>query len=154
MSHPDRQLALFVNLQAGLLKMCGSLDDCDSFTDLLSDSDDDFNLSAGVRGSLSKSPPTWNTSQSASESQLGPATYDEINDYMLNTDGADTDCFSQIEFERECGSAVSESCSCSRATDAPATVALEQDATICVPGHDKAVDSAQCVGHFSIAYTH
>jgi hypothetical protein len=140
----------FVN-RGLLLKMCGSLDDCHSFTDLLSDSDDDFNLSAGVLGSLSNSPLTRSTSQNASEFQLGPATYDEINDYMLNTDDADTGCFSQIEFEWECGSAVSESRS--RATDAPATVALEQDA-MCVSGHDKAVSSAQCVGNFSIAYTH
>jgi hypothetical protein len=102
--------------------MCGSLDDCDSFSDLLSDSDDDFNLSAGVLGSLSNSLRTGSTLQNALEFQLGPATHDEMNDYMLNTDDDDdTGGYSQIEFKRNCGSAISEPRS--RATDALATVA-------------------------------
>ncbi len=129
--------------------MCGSLDDCDSFSDLLSDSDDGFNLSAGVLGSLPNSPPIRSTLQNALESQLGPATHDEIYDYMLSTDDADTDGCSQIECEWKCGSAISESRS--RATDAPA---MGEDTTLCVPGHGKVVGSAQCIGNFSIAYTH
>ncbi|KAF8271257.1 Spo11/DNA topoisomerase VI subunit A [Lactarius quietus] len=77
--------------------MCGSQDDCDSFSDLLSDSDDDFNLSAGVLASLPNSLRTRSTLQNAFEFQLGPATHDGINDYMLNTDDDNTGCCSQIE---------------------------------------------------------
>ena len=124
--------------------MCGSLDDCDSFSDLLSDSDDDFNLSAG-------SPPTQSTSQDPSEFQLGPAMYGEINGYMLNVDDSDTDCFSETKLEWECGSASFEPRS--RTTDATATVVLEQDTTMCVPSNGEAVSSAHCIGKFSIAYT-
>ena len=128
--------------------MCGSLDDCDSFSDLLYDSDDDFNLSAGVLGSLSNSLRTGN----ALEFQQGPTTHDEINDYMLNTDDDDDPggC-SQVECKWNCGSAISEPRS--RTTDALATVAptRRQDTTLCVH-HGKAVGSARCIGNFSIAF--
>ncbi|KAH9040040.1 Spo11/DNA topoisomerase VI subunit A [Lactarius pseudohatsudake] len=107
--------------------MCGSLEDCDPFSDLLSGSDDGFDLCAGVLGSLANSPPTRNTSQNALESQLGPATYDEIYDYMLGTNDDDIDGFSQIGCEWSCGPAIFESRS--SATDSPATVALGQDTT-------------------------
>ncbi|KAH9176657.1 Spo11/DNA topoisomerase VI subunit A [Lactarius sanguifluus] len=107
--------------------MCGSLDDCDPFSDLLSGSDDGFDLSAGVLGSPPNSPPTRNTLQNELESQPGPATYDEIYDYMLSTNDDDIDGCSQIGCEWNCGPAISESRS--SATDGPATVALGQDTT-------------------------
>ncbi|KAH9057321.1 Spo11/DNA topoisomerase VI subunit A [Lactarius vividus] len=107
--------------------MCGSLDDCDSFSDLLSDSDDGSNLYAGVLGSLSNSPPTRNTLQNELDSQLGPATYDEIYDYTLSTNDDDIDDCSPIECEWNCGPAISESRSST--TNGPATVALGQDTT-------------------------
>jgi hypothetical protein len=130
--------------------MCASLDDCDSFSDLLSDSDDDFNLSVGVLGSLSNSLRTGNTLQNALEFQLGPPTHNEMNDYMLNTDDDDdTGGYSQIECKRNCGSAISEPHS--RTTDALATVAPRQDTTLCVY-HGKVVGSAHCIGNFYIAY--
>ncbi|KAN0129228.1 Spo11/DNA topoisomerase VI subunit A [Lactarius tabidus] len=109
--------------------MCASLDDYDSFSDLLSDSDDDFNLSAGVLGSLSNSLRTGNTLQNALEFQLGPAAHNEMNDYMLNTDDDDdTSGYSQVECKWNCDSAISEPRS--RTTDALATVAPRQDTTL------------------------
>jgi hypothetical protein len=127
--------------------MCASLDDCDFSSDLLSDSDDDFDLSAGALGSLSNSLRTGSTLQNA---LLGPATHDEMNDYMLNMDDDDdTGGYSQIESKWSCGSAISELRS--RTTDALATVAPREDTTLCVH-HEKTVGSAHCIGIFSIAY--
>lgn len=88
--------------------MCNSLDDYDSFSDLLSGSDDDFDLSAGVLGALSNSLRTRSTLQNALEFQLGPAMHDEINDYMLNMDDADTGGYSHIECKSNCGPPISE----------------------------------------------
>ena len=128
-----------------LLQMCGSLDDCDS--DLLSDSDDGFNLSAGVLGCPSNPLCSGNIVQNALE---GPSTHDEINDYMLNTDDDnDTGDCSQIECKWNCGSAISEPRS--RTTDALATVAPRQDTTLCVH-QGNAVGSAHCIDNFFIAY--
>lgn len=127
--------------------MCGSLDDCDSFSDFLSDSGDDFNLSAGFLGFISNPLCSGSIVQNALE---GPSTHDEINDYMLNTDDDDDtgDC-SQFECKWNCGSAISELRS--RTTDALATVAPRQDTTLCVH-HGKAVGSAHCIDNVSIAY--
>ena len=119
--------------------MCGSLNDHDAFLDLLSGSDDEFDLSASVLGPLSNSR-TRSTLQSAKQSalhfQLGHATHDELDDNMLNTDDVDTGGYPQIKCKWNCGPSISELRS--RANDAPATVALEQDTTLCV-GHGKAV---------------
>lgn len=131
--------------------MCGSLNDHDAFLDLLSGSDDEFDLSASVLGPLSNSR-TRSTLQSALHFQLGHATHDELDDNMLNTDDVDTGGYPQIKCKWNCGPSISELRS--RANDAPATVALEQDTTLCV-GHGKAVSFAQCIGnHFFIAYMH
>jgi hypothetical protein len=131
--------------------MCGSLDDCDAFLDLLSGSDDDVNLSASVLGSLSNSRTLSTLQNALSEFQLWPATHDELDDHMLNTDDVDASGYSQIKFKWNCGPSISELRS--RATDTPATVALKQDTTLCV-GHGKAVGFAQCIGFFFIAYIH
>lgn len=129
-----------------LLQMCGSLDDCDSFSDLLFDSDDDFKISAG--GCLANPLRSGSTMQNALEFQLRPSTHDEINDYMLSTDdGDDTGGCSPIECNWNCGSAISEPRS--RTTNSLATVT--QDTTLCVH-HRKTVRSAHRIGNFSIAY--